>query len=410
MKHRSSFVLFALCAALGGCALPHNSPGPHGDRIRPVVARPRNVLPPAAMLMHPGPGVDGPGPGVFMTSAPGAGMGLTGLTSQVAFLGLDGMNVNWDVGAPGMFDSEPLIVPGRYNFGQGGIYRLRLTNIPGRPGVELYPTLEIAPATPRTEAYLAHNAIPFQITDEDLDQVLGITGNFVTKVIYLPDPEFQELALAGVETLVSSRLDPGVDPIVEADRKGSILAIIRIGNKDLQVAGGGDGAMQAGFSMAGGASMGLPSGAMAAGCSDCGPGGAGGAGGGGINGYIAGVTTPQYGMPHVGTPIGLPGPPHIPLGVPAGLQQHVMRNHTRYHIPGPVEKVAIDVKQKPGLSYPKPVDHVHITERSYVPPVVFHQPFADKHHHTGALGHAGQASGMHGDECVDGERDPYEAH
>ena len=83
---------------------------------------------------------------------------------------------------------------------------------------------------------LAHNAIPVQLTDEDFDQVLS--GNFVTKVIYLPDAEFQELALAGVETLVSTRLDPGVDPIVEADRRGSILAIIRIGNKDLQIPGG----------------------------------------------------------------------------------------------------------------------------------------------------------------------------
>jgi hypothetical protein len=83
---------------------------------------------------------------------------------------------------------------------------------------------------------LAHNAIPAQFTEEDFDQVLS--GNFVTKVIYLPDPEFQELALAGVETLVSTRLDPGVDPIVEADRRGAILAIVRIGNKDLEMPGG----------------------------------------------------------------------------------------------------------------------------------------------------------------------------
>ena len=145
-------------------------------------------------------------------------------------------SVAWDVGAPGAFDSEPLIAPARYNFPQGAIYRLKLTNIPGRAGVELYPTLEVAPTTPRTDAYLAHNAIPVQFTEEDLDQVLS--GNFVTKVIYLPDAEFQELALAGVETLVSTRLDPGVDPIVEADRRGTILAIIRVGNKDLEIPGG----------------------------------------------------------------------------------------------------------------------------------------------------------------------------
>ena len=56
---------------------------------------------------------------------------------------------------------------------------------------------------------------------DDFNQILS--GNFVTKVIYLPDPEFQELAVAGVETLVSTRLEPGIDPIAEADRRGVIL-------------------------------------------------------------------------------------------------------------------------------------------------------------------------------------------
>lgn len=410
MRHRLAFgtLLLALATAGSGCALPHNSPGKHLDHVRPVVSPRRNVLPPAQMLMHPGPGVGGPGPGVMMTAVPGAGVGLgAGVavpTSQVGFVGLDGMNVNWDVGGPGLFDSEPLVVPGRYNFGQGAIYRLKLTNIPGREGIELYPTLEIAPATPRTEAYLAHNFIPFQLTDEDLDQVLS--GNFVTKVIYLPDPEHQELALAGVETLVSTRLDPGVDPIVEADRKGSILAIIRLGNKDLQVTEGAEGAagvVPAGYMTVGGgiASTGLPVGPGAvAGASDCGH--------GGINNYIAGVTVPQYGMPYVGTPIGLPGPPHVPLGVPAGLQQHVMRNHTKMHIPGPVEKVSIDVRQKPGLSYPKPANHVHIVERSYVPPFTFNQPFGDRHHLVPGATGGGLTHSAHAD-CTDGDCEPYDA-
>jgi len=66
-----------------------------------------------------------------------------------------------------------------------------------------------------------------------------MAGNFVTKVVYLPDPEFQELALAGVDTLVSTRLDPGVDPITEADRRGVILAIVRLGNKDVELPGSG---------------------------------------------------------------------------------------------------------------------------------------------------------------------------
>jgi hypothetical protein len=409
MKRRFAFaLLLALATAAAGCAIPHNSPGQHLDHIRPVLSPRRNVLPPAAMLMHPGPGVDGPGPGVFMTANPaaGAGFGMVGATSQVGFISPEGMQVTWDVGAPGMFDSEPLIVPGRYNFGQGAIYRLKLTEIPGerRAGIELYPTLEIAPATPRTEAFIAHSYIPFQITDEDLDQVLS--GNFVTKVIYLPDPDHQELALAGVETLVSTRLDPGVDPIVEADRRGSILAIIRLGNKDLQVVDGAGG-----FSTVGGG--GFPMGGAGGFGAACGPDGSGGFGGpsgpGGLNSYLSGVTVPQYGMPYVGTPIGLPGPAHIPLGVPAGLQKHVVKNHTHYHIPGPVEKVKIDVKQTPGLSYPKPVDHVHIHERSYVPPITFHQPFADKHHNVGHLGNAGATCPICGGDCG-GTCESYDGH
>jgi hypothetical protein len=338
-----------------------------------------NVLPPAQMLMHPGPGVDGPGPGVMLAGyhrgmgGPGGPGGyapscaypmMQAPTSQIGFTAPEGMRIRWDVSANGMFDSEPLVVPGRYNFPQGAIYRLKLTDIPGYPGVELYPTLEVAPTVPRTEAYIAHNFIPFQLTDDDFKQVLS--GNFVTKVIYLPDPEYQELALAGVETLVSTRLDPGVDPIVEADRRGSILAIIRLGNKDLQTGGGNvaDGeVVQAGYwgpipckhpPLSAAAQIGGPTAAPPQ--------------------FIAGVTVPEYGMPYCGTPIGLPGPPHIPLGVPAGLQRHEMVNETHMHIPPPTESMKIKVAQIPGMSYPKPVDHVKIVERSMVPPVEFNQP------------------------------------
>jgi hypothetical protein len=321
--------------------------------------------------MEPGPGVGGPGPGVMLNSLPiPAPMGI----SQVAFLNPVGMQVTWDATGGGMFDSEPLTTPGHQNFPQGGIYRLKLTNIPGRAQVELYPTIEVAPVTPRTEAYLAHNYIPIQLTDADLDQVLS--GNFVTKVIYLPDDEYQEMAQAGIEELVSTRLDPGVDPVVEADRRGSILAIFRIGNKDLRGdAGAANGAMlhRGGIRAAGYYSEdeegGCPGGCGPGGCmmgGMMGPGGMPMGGGpmvGGLPPNMAGVSMPQYGMPMCGTPIGLPGPPHIPLGVPAGLQQHKIVNHTAVNMPKPTRHMRVDVQQHPGYSYPKPVNHVTIEER-----------------------------------------------
>ena len=340
--------LLALAVAIAGCKVPGHQ-----------------NLPPAQMLMHPGPGVEGPGPGVMMYQPI---MPVPPQASQVWFSGPDGMQITWDVSAPGAFDSQPFICPGRQNFQEGAIYRLKLTNIPGRPGVELYPTLEVGPAMPRTQAFLAHNAIPVQFTQEDFDQVLS--GNFVTKVIYLPDPAFQELALAGVETLVSTRLDPGVDPIVEADRRGAILAVVRLGNKDLQVPGGN------------GNAAGVTQAAFIRQTANGGPvpwqppmvGGAGF----GAGSYISGVSGPQYGMPMSGTPIGLPGPPHVPLGIPAGLQRHTIVNHTNVHLPQPTEHVRIDVKQEPGMSYPKPANHARIVEQTSPGGLLVRQPIGDK--------------------------------
>jgi hypothetical protein len=330
------------------------------------------------MLQHPGPGVDGPGPGVIMPVSyeaalesagfgPGGPAAMVGPASQISFIEPAGMQVQWDVSMPGGFDSDPLVTPGRYDFAQGAIYRLKLTNIPGHEGAELYPTIEVGPETPRTSAYLAHNAVPFVLTDEDFSQVLR--GNFVTKVVYLPDAEYQELAVAGVETLVSTRLDPGVDPVVEADRRGSILAIVRIGNKDLQTSsgvaltGGSPGGDGSAIPVSHMTPLGMPQGGN--------PGMVPPA-------FVAGASAPQYVMPITGTPIGLPGPAHIPLGIPAGLQKHTITNHTRMHIPPPSRSVKLHVQQQPGLSYPKPATKGYITERADVPRLNFKQPHSDK--------------------------------
>ena len=55
------FVGISLAATLTGCHMPANSPFTGLAQIRPVATPHTNVLPPAAMLHHPGPGVEGPG-------------------------------------------------------------------------------------------------------------------------------------------------------------------------------------------------------------------------------------------------------------------------------------------------------------------------------------------------------------
>src|SRR4029079_5053230 len=114
--------------------------------------------------------------------------------SEIRFVGPAGMKISWYApradGRVG-FASQYLEAPARYNFLQASIYRLKLSDIPHRPGVELYPTLEVVPSTMKTATFLAHCAVPISFTEEDFDQVTP--GNFVVKVIYLPDPQFQDL-------------------------------------------------------------------------------------------------------------------------------------------------------------------------------------------------------------------------
>ncbi len=151
--------------------------------------------------------------------------------TEVRFVRPAGMRVSWFAlstdGKPG-FASTQIDTPGRYNFPQGAIYRLKLSNIEGRAGMVLYPTLEVVPSNAKTDPFLAHSSVPVEFTNEDFDQVAA--GNYVVKVIYLPNPSYQEAAGGGLEEINSARLEPGVDPIQEALRRGSILLVIRLGN------------------------------------------------------------------------------------------------------------------------------------------------------------------------------------
>lgn len=358
-----------------GCAMDGNQLTNKGE----------HHAPPAAMMMRPGPMVDGPGPGVIpMMGGPGGAMGAAGMmngmpggrpfapqTSQIRFVGPDGMHIGWQV--PTGYAENQLVTPARYNFFQGATYRLKVTNVPGREGLAIYPTLQVYPTHPNTEAYLSHNSIPLQLTEEDLDQIES--NNFVTKVIYLPDARYQELAIANVETLVSTRLDPGVDPIQEADKRGTIMAVLRVGNMDLEMPGQPGGVPTASadgsevdqvahqidgekgqlfppmpIGPAGQGAPGIPGAMMVAGS--------------GMPGHpIAGVNTQAWGMPITGTPIGLPGPPHLPYGGPAGLKSHTVRNRTKMDIPDPVDAMLIDVSHEPGISLPQPVRYIEYKEK-----------------------------------------------
>ncbi len=173
-----------------------------------------------------------------LSGGPGAGAGATGVVigrTSIKFTGPAGMKITWQLPNGGFNDeSSGLTAPKEYNFLQAQTYRLRLTQVlPNFPGRSFYPTLEVAAGNPKSLTFLAHSSVPLTFTNDDFEQAKA--GNLVVKVVYLPDRENQDFAtVAGAEELVSTRLEPGADPVAEAQRKGTILAIVRLGNIDLE--------------------------------------------------------------------------------------------------------------------------------------------------------------------------------
>jgi hypothetical protein len=158
--------------------------------------------------------------------------------TQIRFVGPAGMKIGHytkDEKAHSTFVDNVVEAPGRYNYRQGAVYRLKLNNIEGHPGLELYPTLEVVPATRDTETYLAHHPVSVSFTDLDFHQVRA--GKSVLKVFYLASPKNQKADDAEVGEIASTQLARAADLIAEALQRGEILAIVRMGGIDLEVPG-----------------------------------------------------------------------------------------------------------------------------------------------------------------------------
>lgn len=192
---------------------------------------PNTGILPVPSMGPPGAVAAGPGAMTGLMTRPGMANGR----SSINFTGPAGMKVTWQL-PDGSFNDEAgaLTAPKEYNFLQGQVYRLRLTSIlPDHPGRAFYPTLEVAPASPKTLTFLAHSSVPITFSADDFAQAKA--GNLVVKVVYLPDPANQDFStVVGAEEVVSTRLEPGADPVAEAQRRGTILAVIRMGNIDLE--------------------------------------------------------------------------------------------------------------------------------------------------------------------------------
>ena len=110
-----------------------------------------------------------------------------------------------------------LAAPAMAGVAVGHVYRLRISELPEHPGIELFPSIEILDRLHPPNGKLYEFPIPVQITTEEIQ--FALAGNLVTKVMYLEQPQL---------AIPRPRANPiGVDVVpahrnafAEADRRG----------------------------------------------------------------------------------------------------------------------------------------------------------------------------------------------
>lgn len=110
----------------------------------------------------------------------------------------------------------------------GSVYRLKISDMPERPGVELYPTVELLDRLHPPRGREAEFPVPISFTEQEIRY--AIQGRLVTKVIYLEQPD----RAAAVRNTAAARTriaDPRENVLAAADEAGRPMAIVRLGGR-----------------------------------------------------------------------------------------------------------------------------------------------------------------------------------
>ena len=109
------------------------------------------------------------------------------------------------------------------------VYRMKVTRIPDRPGIEVYPTVEVIDRMFPPPGQKWRFPIPIEFTERELE--LAADGKFITRVIYLEDPDRASPLPEDPKRQTYFEITPGTDPLVVADGLGKPVAIVRIGGR-----------------------------------------------------------------------------------------------------------------------------------------------------------------------------------
>lgn len=165
-------------------------------------------------------------PGAIGSAQLERGGPLPGYFQPVEIRAPEGVRVSLAV--DGAFDA-PQEAPRNVGLLIAPVYRLRVSNIPGAEGYEVFPTVELIDRLYAPPGEQRRFPIPIELTEEDLQ--LALEGKFVTRVIYLEDPNMALPILDKPERQNWFDTGPGVNPLEEADRWGRPLAVLRLGGR-----------------------------------------------------------------------------------------------------------------------------------------------------------------------------------
>lgn len=110
----------------------------------------------------------------------------------------------------------------------GAVYRLKLSDIPGRPGVEVYPTIELVDRLHPPAGKAAEFPILIEITDEEINAAL--TDRLVTKVVYLR-PRNDTSGFARTTVLPTAQINSDQNVVEAAIQRGRPVAVVRLGGR-----------------------------------------------------------------------------------------------------------------------------------------------------------------------------------
>ena len=151
---------------------------------------------------------------------------MVGYFQPVQFKGPDGIQI--DVFSEGSFQATTTQMT-TAGLMVGHIYRLKVTNIPGHPGKELYPSVEVIGRLFPPQGQEVKFPIPVNLHIDDMQPALD--GALVTRVIYLENPRTAIAEQRSPDDQPFFDVAKNEDPIRIAETMGRPMAILRIGSR-----------------------------------------------------------------------------------------------------------------------------------------------------------------------------------